>query len=63
MAEQLGYEFEMADGMRECVYAMRRSMENAGELSQKAIQEKYNTERFSFVSAIEAPESVSFGGC
>lgn len=57
IAEQLGYDHDLNE-LKECIEAMHKSMQNAENLPQQAIQEKYKSKKFSSVSSVEPPKSL-----
>jgi len=59
VADELGYDFELTE-LKECIQALHKSMKAAPQLPQQAIQEKYKSSRFSGVSLLEAPKTLSF---
>lgn len=58
IAAELGYDFDLNE-LKDCIEAMHKSMQNAGNLPQQAIQEKYKSKKFSRVSSFEAPKSLN----
>lgn len=58
VADELGYDFELSE-LKECIQALHKSMKAAPQLPQQAIQEKYKSSRFSGVSLLEAPKTLS----
>lgn len=58
VADELGYDFELSE-LKECIQALQNSMKAAPQLPQQAIQEKYKSSRFSGVSLLEAPKTLS----
>lgn len=59
VADELGYDFELTE-LKECIQALHNSMKAAPQSPQQAIQEKYKSSRFSGVSLLEAPKTLSF---
>jgi len=59
VADELGYDFELTE-LKECIQALHKSMKAAPQLAQQAIQEKYKSSRFSGVSLLEAPKTLTF---
>lgn len=57
IAEQLGYDFELTE-LKDCINALHKSMKEAPELPQQAIQEKYKSDKFNGVSLLEAPHNL-----
>jgi cyclin A len=61
IAEQIGYDFDLS-GLKDCIVAMHKSMQQAPSLPQQAIQEKYKSSRFHGVANIDAPETLELLG-
>ena len=57
ISEQLGYSFEVIE-LRKCIGTMLKSMQQAAQHPQQAIQEKYKQKKFDEVAMIPAPKSL-----
>jgi len=59
IADQLGYDVELGE-LKECIVSMHKSMQEAPNSPQQAIQEKYKSSRLNSVSSIEAVSLPAF---